>query len=51
LWNIAARHLGPHASAAEIARAWPRWYAANRAVIGIDPGVILPGQVLYAPTG
>jgi nucleoid-associated protein YgaU len=50
LWDIAARHLGPTASAAEIARAWPRWYSANRAVIGADPGMIRPGQILFAPT-
>ncbi|GIL35573.1 LysM peptidoglycan-binding domain-containing protein [Phycicoccus sp. DTK01] len=50
LWTLAARHLGPGASDAEVARAWPRWYAANRAVIGADPDLLLPGQVLRAPT-
>ena len=30
LWAIAARHLGPDASDAEIARAWPAWFEANR---------------------
>ena len=49
LWSVAARHLGTGASDAEIARAWPAWYAANRDVIGGDPDVILPGQVLRAP--
>lgn len=49
LWGIAAAHLGPHASEAEIAREWPRWYAANRAVIGDDPDLILAGQVLVVP--
>jgi hypothetical protein len=49
LWGIVARHLGPHASDAEVARAWPRWYAANREVIGDDPDLIKPGQVLHAP--
>ena len=49
LWHIAARHLGPHASATEIAAAWPRWYAANRAVIGDDPDAIYPGQLLNEP--
>ena len=49
LWDIAARHLGPAASAAEIAREWPRWYEANRAVIGDNPNVIRPGEVLRAP--
>lgn len=50
LWLIAARRLGPSAGAADIAAAWPRWYAANRALIGPDPALIHPGQVLYAPT-
>ena len=49
LWSVAARHLGTGASDAEIARAWPAWYATNRDVIGGDPDVILPGQVLRAP--
>lgn len=49
LWDIAARHLGPAASAAQIAREWPRWYEANRAVIGDNPNVIRPGEVLRAP--
>lgn len=49
LWSIAARHLGPDASDAEIARAWPLWFESNRDRIGDDPGLILPGQVLRAP--
>jgi nucleoid-associated protein YgaU len=49
LWDIAARHLAPTATAADIAREWPRWYAANRAAIGDDPGLIRPGLVLHAP--
>jgi LysM domain-containing protein len=49
LWSIAARHLGPGASDAEIAKAWPTWFAENRDVVGDDPDVILPGQVLRAP--
>ena len=49
LWTIAARHLGPEATAVEVAHEWPRWYAANRHLIGDDPGLILPGQVLVAP--
>ena len=50
LWDIAARHLGPGASAVDISRAWPAWYDANRAVIGPDPGVIRPGELLSAPS-
>ncbi|HET7400003.1 MAG TPA: LysM peptidoglycan-binding domain-containing protein [Intrasporangium sp.] len=49
LWSIAARHLGPHASDAEVARAWPQWYAANRGVVGLDPDLLLPGQQLRPP--
>jgi hypothetical protein len=49
LWTIAATYLGPGASNAEIAAAWPRWYAANRQVIGADPNLLLPGMVLRAP--
>lgn len=49
LWSIAAHHLGPDASDAEIARAWPQWFELNRDVIGHDPDVILPGQILRAP--
>jgi nucleoid-associated protein YgaU len=49
LWSIAARHLGPGASDAEIAEAWPAWYTTNRDVVGDDPDLILPGQVLQAP--
>lgn len=49
LWLIASRHLGPQASAADVAAEWPRWYAANESVIGADPGVIRPGEVLRPP--
>lgn len=49
LWDVAARALGPHAAPEHIARAWPRWWAANRAVIGPDPGLLRPGQVLHPP--
>lgn len=49
LWTIAARELGPAASDVEIAAQWPRWYEANRQVIGVDPNVLLPGQVLRPP--
>ncbi|RKS72578.1 hypothetical protein CLV35_2825 [Motilibacter peucedani] len=49
LWSISARHLGAHATAAQIAAEWPRWWHANRDVVGADPSVLLPGQVLRAP--
>ncbi|TPG19261.1 LysM peptidoglycan-binding domain-containing protein [Pedococcus bigeumensis] len=50
LWDIARRHLGPGASDAEVAHAWPAWHEANRAVIGDDPDLIRPGQILRPPT-
>jgi LysM domain len=51
LWSIAARQLGPDASDAEIARVWPAWFEANRDVVGDDPDLLRPGQVLRAPAG
>jgi nucleoid-associated protein YgaU len=51
LWDIAARHLGPDASAADVAAEWPRWHHANRAVIGADPDLLIPGQRLVPPAG
>ena len=50
LWDIAARHLGPNATAVDISRAWPAWYDANRAAIGPDPSVIRPGELLVPPS-
>ncbi len=49
LWDIAARHLGPGASAADVATEWPRWHDANRRQIGADPDLILPGLRLTPP--
>ena len=49
LWTIAARELGPGASDVDIAARWPLWYQANRDVIGADPNVLLPGQLLSPP--
>lgn len=49
LWDLAAAHLTPEATDSEIAAAWQRWYAENRSVIGPDPDLILPGQVLTVP--
>lgn len=51
LWEISARQLGPGATDADIANEWPRWYQANRDVIGPNPDKILPGQVLLPPQG
>jgi nucleoid-associated protein YgaU len=49
LWSIAARHLGPGASATDIAEAWPEWFEANRSVIGDNPHMIRAGLLLDAP--
>jgi len=49
LWDIAAAHLGAGAAPSAIAEEWPRWYAANRQVIGPDPAHIVPGQRLVPP--
>jgi resuscitation-promoting factor RpfA len=49
LWEIAARHLGGHPTAADIAKAWPAWWAANRNVVGDNPNLIHPGQRLGSP--
>jgi nucleoid-associated protein YgaU len=49
LWEIAAFAMGPEATDVEIAMEWPRWYEANRAIIGQDPNVLLPGQILQPP--
>lgn len=51
LWQIAAHVLGEHAGPARVAAEWPRWYAVNSAVIGADPNLIRPGQMLTAPGG
>jgi nucleoid-associated protein YgaU len=50
LWEIAERHLpAPRRQPSEIARYWPRIYAANRGVIGTDPDRLLPGMRLSIP--
>lgn len=54
LWSIAQRHLNqagdPLAdSAAAIDAEWRRWYLANLDVIGANPDLILPGQILDPP--
>ena len=41
---MAAAQLGPLATDLEIAQLWPRWFQANRAVIGSDPNLLLPGH-------
>lgn len=50
LWSIVRARLGPGATDAEIADAWPRWHAANARCIGPDPHLLLPGTRLVPPT-
>ena len=49
LWSIAAAHLGSGASKAQIAAAWPRWYEANKKIIGQNPDHLELGLVLQVP--
>ena len=53
LWSIAEDDLrartGVDPGAAEIAAAVQRWWTANVDVVGDDPHLLLPGQVLTAP--
>ena len=51
LWSLVERHLGDAADPARVAEEWPRWYAANRDVIGDDPNVLQVGQTLRIPEG
>lgn len=53
LWTVAAadlaRRTGRTPTDGEVAAAVVRWWHANAAVIGPDPDVLLPGQVLRPP--
>ncbi|MGY2129166.1 hypothetical protein [Blastococcus sp. SYSU DS0617] len=53
LWDVAAARLsdrlGRTPTDAEVARDTRAWWTANAAVIGPDPDVLLPGQVLHPP--
>jgi len=54
LWDIARGVLAKtvdEPTSIDVAHFWPRIYAANRAVIGEDPDLILPGQILVIPEG
>jgi nucleoid-associated protein YgaU len=54
LWGI-ARHIldqaGAQSTGAQIATAWKTIYEANTDVVGADPNLILPGQILTIPGG
>ena len=54
LWDIAADWLaaqrpGAQVSDADTLAAVSAWWQANATVIGPDPDLLLPGQVLRAP--
>ena len=54
LWSIAANHLrattdGPGVTDEEIDSAWRAWYFVNAQVVGDDPDLIQPGQLLLPP--
>jgi len=50
LWSIAERHM-PGAEPTEIDAGWRQIHRANRAVIGSDPDLIIPGTTLRLPGG
>ncbi|MFE9234606.1 LysM peptidoglycan-binding domain-containing protein [Cellulosimicrobium funkei] len=50
LWSIAARHLPAGSTDGQVAEAVERWYATNAHVVGADPDLVRPGQVLVAPS-
>lgn len=49
LWDLARDQLGADPPAGDVAAAWPRWYELNAEVIGADPDLLRPGQVLVVP--
>ena len=53
LWRIAERTLADRSNgmvtSADIAQFWPVIYETNRALIGDDPNLVLPGQTLEIP--
>ena len=54
LWTLAQRSLaatGRSTGSASVASFLPRFYAANAAVVGSDPDLILPGQTITWPAG
>jgi hypothetical protein len=51
LWSLSSARLGPLASDVDIALDWPLIYQANRDIIGGNPNLLRPGQVLQLPPG
>lgn len=52
LWRIARSHLDAHglpSTGSDVGRMWRAIYAQNRDLIGDDPDLILPGQILTIP--
>lgn len=51
LWDIAAAWLAPHGPAtdSQVREAVQAWWQTNAAVVGPDPDLLRPGQVLRAP--
>ncbi|NUL46367.1 hypothetical protein F7P69_14350 [Cellulosimicrobium funkei] len=49
LWDIAAHELGPTATALEVDGRWRQWHDHNRAIIGDDADLLIPGTLLTAP--
>ena len=49
LWALARAHVPAGSSDRQVLEATERWHARNRAVIGADPDLIRPGQVLHPP--
>jgi nucleoid-associated protein YgaU len=53
LWDLAEQDLVERGdrdpSDAEVAQAWPSWWAANRDAVGADPDLIQPGTHLTPP--
>lgn len=49
LWDLASAASPPGASPATITQQWKQWYSLNRAAIGADPDLLLPGELLSLP--
>lgn len=50
LWELARQHAPVATSDLDVARLTRAWHETNRAVIGPDPDLLHPGQVLVVPT-
>ncbi len=50
LWSLVESHLGYGATIAEVSNEVDRWWEANAEVIGADPDLLIPGQVLVVPS-